>query len=194
MRVRLAITGIQWLLMSNQRAADPTNDLVKEYKAIYQKRKKTDEDLIQLSELEFILRIYHEENRGPYIPAINLKRCIQDGAKRSKQGKTVDEGLQTIEAQFPLIYSGPRGIKELQADKNFRDTRLVGVDGRLTLRTRPCFREWGLVGEFRMIPEVLSLSDLKSYAQQAGELKGLGDYRPEYGKFTVDLVEVVEAT
>jgi len=190
-RVQMTITGISPLLMSNQRAANPLDPLVKEYKAIYAKRKKTDDDLQALSDLEFLLRIYHDEEMGPYIPAINLKRCIQDGAKRSKQGKTVDEGLQTVEQGFKLLYKGPRDIADLKADANFRDTRLVGVETRLTLRTRPIFREWGVVATFHIIPEVLNLSDLKCFADQAGLLKGLGDYRPEFGKFTIENVEAI---
>lgn len=191
MRVQMTITGISPLLMSNQRAANPLDPLVKEYKTIYAKRKKTDDDLQALSDLEFLLRIYHDEEMGPYIPAINLKRCIQDGAKRSKQGKTVDEGLQTVEQGFKLLYKGPRDIADLKADANFRDTRLVGVETRLTLRTRPIFREWGVVATFHIIPEVLNLSDLKCFADQAGLLKGLGDYRPEFGKFTIENVEAI---
>ena len=192
MRIRMAITGTSMLLMSSQRAADPTDPLVKEYKSIYGKRKKTDEDLTQLADLEFMLRIYHSEEMGPYIPAINLKRCIQDGAKRSKQGKVVDEGLQTVKERFKLLYTGPRGLEELQADRNFRDTRLVGVESRLTLRTRPCFSEWGLVAEFNVVPELLSLADVVGYAKQAGALKGLGDYRPEFGKFEVTNIQTLD--
>lgn len=191
MRVQMTITGISPLLMSNQRAADPLHPLVKEYKAIYAKRKKTDDDLQQLSDLEFLLRIYHDDAMGPYIPAINVKRCIQDGAKRSKQGKVVDEGLQTVEQGFKLLYKGPRDIETLKEDRNFRDTRLVGVESRLTLRTRPIFREWGLVATFLIVPEVLGVSDLKNFATQAGMLKGLGDYRPEFGKFTIVDVKAI---
>jgi len=190
MKVQLTLVGTAPLLMSNQRAADPLDPMVKEYKAIYAKRKKTDEDHQQLSDLEFLMRIYHDEEMGPYLPALNIKRCIQDGAKRTRQGQTVDEGLQTVVRKFPLIYKGTRDLKELASDRRYRDTRLVGVEGRLTLRTRPIFEEWEITALFEYEPDCLSISDVKNFAEQAGRFKGLGDYRPEFGKFIVkDVVE-----
>ena len=66
MEVRVVISGVRPLLMSNQRSADPNDPIVQEMQALTRKASKaTAEERRQISNLEFRLRIYHDAEIGP---------------------------------------------------------------------------------------------------------------------------------
>lgn len=187
MRVQCVLTSREPMLMHSQRGSNPKDPLVREMKQIQAKRKKTDEDLDRMSDIEFQLGMYHDAEIGPFVPALNLKRCIQDGAKFSKRGKDISRGLWTLDSKFKLLYDGPRDMETLLQRDDFRDCRMAGVNNGLILRTRPIFHKWGLIGTFLLDDTVVSLADFRHYVEQAGSYVGLSDYRPEFGRFEAEV-------
>ena len=187
MNIRFTIEGTTPLLMSSQRGANPRDPLAREARLLAQKRSKlTDDEYDKLSDLEYTLRIYHDKALGPFLPAENVKRCIQDGAKMTKAGKQVERALWPIENAFALVYEGPRDLPGLLADPAFRDVRMAGVMGGLIERTRPFFTEWSLTPVMEMDETLLDLDQLADYLVKAGKYSGLGDYRPRFGRFRLD--------
>jgi hypothetical protein len=168
--------------MHNIRLADPLNEFARELKSITSKRKKTDEDHADMARVEFMGGIYWTEQLGPYLPAENILRTIQDGAKLSKQGKSVERGLIVLD-DAPLLYAGPRDREGLFADARFVDRRPVSIGQAKTVRTRPCFREWVAEVEAEVLTEVLDLDILARVTEDAGRYTGVGDYRPRFGRF-----------
>ena len=55
-------------------------------------------------------------------------------------------------------------------------------------RTRPRFVGWSVVAEFVVDTEVLDRDSLAMVAENAGLLVGVGDYRPRFGRYDVELV------
>ena len=51
---------------------------------------------------------------------------------------------------------------------------------------RPMFKEWSCSFEMEVADEMLNSETLKEILITAGKYKGVGDYRPEYGRFTVE--------
>ena len=190
MKVRIAIEGTTPLITHNIRLANPLDPIAKAMKAISAKRKKTEDDHLQLARLEFEGGLYLDPEVGPYIPGENVEKCIIEGARITKQGKQVERGLFITDNVVPLIYEGPRTPESLWSDENFRHTAAVRVGQQRVMRTRPVFRTWALDADGELDPGLLAPETLQELLDDAGAMVGIGDFRPRYGRFSAK-VEVL---
>ena len=76
------------MLVQSDVLVNPFHEITRAMKAITKKRVKTDDDLRELSRLEFYGSLYYDDILGPYLPGDNIVACLRDGAKRTKAGKT----------------------------------------------------------------------------------------------------------
>ena len=100
------------LLCHNERLADPLDPTTRAVAEISSKRKKTEADHLELARREFEGGLYLGEN-GPMIPAANMLRCVEDGARRVRKGKDVNRGIVPLEDYADLDYAGPRDVDTL---------------------------------------------------------------------------------
>ncbi len=189
MKFRITCAGTTDLLMHNARLANPLDPAAKAVKVVTSKRTKTDADHEELARLEHAGSLYCDEAVGPYIPGQNIERCLVDAAKVTKSGVKVTRGVFIYTDVNPLAYPGPRDPDGLWADLNFRHFASVKVGTNRIMRCRPVFRRWKVDAEGELDTSVLNLAELQSIAVTAGQMIGLGDYRPRYGRFEA----VVEA-
>jgi hypothetical protein len=180
----ITITGTAALLMHNGRLADPLDPATKALKAATSKRTKTDADHLEISRVEFIGGLYLDPDVGPYLPADNIWKTLQMAAKKSKQGKQVEEGVIITSDVNPLAYPGPRDVDGLWQNSNFVFRKTVVNQRNRVSRTRPIFQQWKVDAEGIIDENVINLADLRTIAERAGNLVGLGDWRPRYGRFT----------
>lgn len=196
MRVHLRATGTRPLLVHNVRLASPLDPIVKQIKQITSKKTKTDDDRLAIARLEFEGGLYHDPVIGPYLPGVYMLRCLQEGAKFTREGKKIERGVVMEDFMMPLIYKGPRTIEELwgdDGDSEFVDMRTVVVSRQKVDRCRPIFNQWVIETTLYADPEVLNFEDLERIAANAGKMEGLGDYRSMYGRFTAQLVNLDDA-
>lgn len=184
---RLTITSTAPLLMHNSRLADPLNPATKALRKYTAKRSKTEEDHETIARLEHVGSLYLEPEIGPYVPGQNIARCLIDGARISKQGVKITRGVFIATDINPLRYRGPRDAEGLWANENFRHMASVKVGTSRTMRCRPIFREWATDANGILDPSVIDLDSLAEIATTAGQMIGLGDWRPRYGRFTADV-------
>lgn len=187
MKVRLTLTGTAPMLMHNIQLSDPLNAVARAMKEISSKRKKTDEDQLRLAELEFKGGLYITDQLGPYVPGVNVEKCLVEGARITKQGKQVERGLFVEDNECPLLYQGPRTAADLWADEDFRSRMAVKVGTSRVQRTRPIFRQWAVEATAEVDPALLNLESVASIATDAGSMVGLGDFRPRYGRFVAQV-------
>jgi len=188
MKITMEVTGTSPLLMHNPRMVDPEFDLNRQIKAITVKRKKTDEDLRQIEMLEWYGGLYDTD--GVVVqPTSKLRKCLINAGKISKQGKGIERALSFSELNVPLIYEGPRDIKQLFADKMFHSRLSVGIMGKRVMRVRPQFSNWGLLVHGLFIEDAgMNIDELERIAELAGLAEGIGDNRVNgYGRFTVKI-------
>lgn len=190
MQIQLIAVGKGSLLMHSQRGLNRRDSLARDLGLLTSKRGKTDEDRDQISDMEFQLGLYWNEKLGVVLPAFNVLRSIQDGAKIAKLGKHVEKALHYTEKDFSVIYDGPQDIDGLLQDHSFRDVRMVGVMGKMVERTRPIFRDWGLKATFEVDDEVLDFNQITLACENAGNYAGLGDFRPHFGRFTAEVTRI----
>ena len=184
--IKVKIEGLTPLLMHNGQLADELHPIVRAMSEITSKpkKKKTLLDLQEHSRLEFMGGIYVDEDGAPCIPGENLERCIRDGATNESKGK-LSTAAVFVEGNWKLRYKGPKTVEELFEDKQYVLRKSVRIGAARVMRTRPIFTDWSLDFEVRFNAAVMDFDSIKKALDYAGEIKGLGDWRPRYGRFEV---------
>lgn len=178
------IRGIAPLVMHNGQLANPMNKFAKAMKAITSKRKKTDEDHIELAHLEFLGGLYVDERGRPVLPGEVLEATIVGGAKKTKKGKDAKSAI-IVDGNFPVIYDGPKTPEALWEDERFRYVAGVVVGQSRVMRTRPMFKNWECKFTVHYLDEVLDAKEVIDFVETAGRMVGLIDGRPRFGRFEV---------
>lgn len=183
-KLTLTITGTAPLLMHNARLADPLDPAAKALARLTAKRSKTEDDHLEIAQVEHAGGLYLDPDVGPYLPGDNIWRCLYDAAKKHKLGEKVKAGLMVDTIVNPLSYTGPRDAAGLWADAAFRYRSSAKVMGRRVIRNRPIFREWATSADLVIDPNVFDDQQIRTIVETAGAYIGLGDWRPRFGQFT----------
>jgi hypothetical protein len=187
----IQLDGTRPLLMHNIRAlGDPLHPVAKAIKRVSAKRKKTEEDHLEMRKLEFFGGLYMDDEEGPYVPAVNFMRCLVDAARITREGKNVERGVIVLNDIGRLEYGGPRTAEGLWEDESFRSIEMVRVGQARVARCRPMFRNWSTSFEAQVDTAIMSPEDFDEILHKAGNMVGLGDFRPRFGRFTATKVEV----
>lgn len=185
-QLKVKIQGRSPLLMHSDRFANPLDPATKAHKELTGKRKKTDSDHEAIARSEWMGSLYHDDKIGPYIPGQNLDASLQEAAKLQKLGKKFKQAVMVVENEVPLQYKGPRDPEGLFA-AGFIDVRGVKVAMAKLMRCRPKFNEWACEFTVAYNEEVLNAEEVRKAILDAGELIGVCDYRPRYGKFFAEV-------
>lgn len=202
MKIRLVADGRtdaggMALVLHNERLADPLDPITRRLAGITKKRNKTVDDHNEIARTEFFGGLYTSEpittddsgeilvteGSVPVIPAWNMIRCLQDGAKRHKRGPDVLRGIHPLNENAPIEYDGPLNPHELWATGEFSLRKGVGVQRSRTIRTRPIFTEWRAVLSVELDMQVFDVDTLQVFWSDAGRYAGIGEMRPVYGRF-----------
>lgn len=195
MNVNLTVTGTRPLLMHNVQLASPMNPYAKQLAALNRAKKsstRTDEDRLEIARVEWEGGLYFDDAVGPYVPASWVFKTILEGARLGRRGPLIEGGLLVEEMVHPLLYDGPRNVAKLWGDGTspFVDFRTVRVGQAKVDRCRPIFKDWSFEASLVVDPNVLDVSVLEEIATIAGKLKGIGDYRQQFGRFEVKIDQV----
>lgn len=183
--IKVRLTGARPLLMHADVFADPLNPLTKAHKSLTGKRKKTDDDHEAIAKSEWRGGLYFDSDIGPYIPGINIESSMVAGGKLSKLGAQLKRSAEVMTDVCKLEYEGPRTVEGLWS-KGFYDARSVKVGQARIVRYRPIFHKWSLVCEVAFNPESIDKADILRCLVDAGLYCGVGDYRPKFGRFSVE--------
>jgi hypothetical protein len=186
MQLELEMTGTTPLVMHNAQLSDPLNRYAKAIAEISAKRAKTEADHIEMSRLEFLGGLYVDaDGKTVVMPGENIKRCLVNAAKATKEGKPLERSLLlTEQVTFPLVYIPLKTPEELWNDKSHVSRRSVKVGQSRIMRTRPVFFAWNITS--RWLLENMNLANFERIAKRAGDVEGLGDHRSlGSGRFSV---------
>ena len=185
--LKCKIVGVSPLLMHNGRLANQADSYAKAMKEISSKRKKTDADYEEMARLEWFGGLYLADGK-PCIPGYVFEGCLigkGGAARKERMGKEAAAALWVME-DFSLQYEGPKDPYELWEDEAFRLQALVIVNSSRVMRTRPMFKDWSADVEVDFNPELLNEDQVRRWVEVAGEQVGLMDWRPKFGRFTVE--------
>ena len=185
--IKFRITGTKPLLMHSDKFADPLNPATKAHKELTSKRKKSDEDHEAIAKSEWLGGLYYDEDLGPYLPGVMLDAVIVSGAKLSKLGTHVKRSVEVMDFKVPLVYDGPRTPQELW-DARFYDARSVKVQAARLMRYRPLFMSWSAEFDVVFDEESINQEQVVKCLVDGGLYAGIGDYRPKFGRFSVEVL------
>lgn len=184
----MTVIGTAPLLMHNSQLSDEFNPVTLEMKKLTSKKtKKTEDDRWELRRLEHLGSLYFDPELGPYMPAQNIEACLAKAAGLTRNGQDVKRGIRITSDVNPLVYKGPRETKTLWKDPNHVHNASVKVGQARIIRTRPIFREWAFEANGIIDVNVIDVESLTQFAEKAGTLIGLGDWRPRFGTFNAEI-------
>lgn len=189
--VKLIIKGTRPLLMHSDILCNSLHPLAKAHKALTDSNKgrnKTDDKTEDVAKSEWLAGLYFDNETGPYIPGVNIESAIVAGGKLQRLGAQLKRAVEVLDDKCVLKYKGPRDIEGLW-NSGFYDARSVKVTTSRIIRYRPLFREWETEFEVMFDPEMINLDQLVKCAVDAGMYIGIGDYRPKFGRFSVEVVK-----
>jgi len=210
-KFRIKVTGDTALIMHNGRLANPMDKATKEVSEAHKaySKNKTEENFYALARAEFMGSLYYLEQGGtvigPVWPTDNLFSSLKKAGAKVKRGRSSLKNPVAAAIMWdgpednPLAYAGfgsgrpPRSAEELWKNENYRFQKAARVGAAKVQRTRPIFKSWGFEVSGTLDTEILDFEDLVAVVKIAGQLIGLGDWRPEkggsYGRFTAEVVD-----
>lgn len=189
--IKMKWTGIRPLVMNNGAMVDRANPLKIKIDRINKKKSKdvTDTENEERDHLQWEGALYWSDELGPIIPADNIERCLQLGAQKSQKGKSIAAAVFCTEPEFAIEYDGPKDKNKMYLTRKFELRKPVVVAKQRVMKVRPMIQAgWVITPEFEFDDKIINEKDLVKAAEDAGALIGLGDWRPKFGRFIVEIV------
>jgi len=190
--IKMKWTGVRPLIMHNGRLADPLDEYTSQIKEMRKDKRAagTDSVMKKLVRLEWEGSLYWSESMGPVIPSDNIERCVQLGAQKIKKGKDVMAAVFCAEPEVKLEYDGPRALDAMHNSGRFVIRKGVVIKKQRIIRIRPMFPTgWSVSFALEYDNQVIDEKDLVRCCEEAGALVGLGDWRPKFGRFVVEVLK-----
>ena len=190
-KLHVALAGTGTLMMHSPKTVNPLHPLALELKKYTSKRKKTEDDLQKISELEWEAGLYYDEANGLHIPVECLQKTLVNGAKLFKAGKDIERYVQFTGAVAPLDIGVPFDLEKMRHDMKYYDVRAVAVMRARVIRTRPRFDVWRCAFDIIYDNEHIDVETIARAFENAGQYVGLCEGRSlGYGRFATVIEEV----
>ena len=187
--ITFKLTSASPFLMHNAQLVDPLNRWAKEIKRISSKRKKVEADQEEIARLEFLGSLYMTSAEGklvPCLPGAVLEATIVAAGRTRKMGKQVQSGV-FVANDSPLVYEGPTNADDLWKNEEFRLRCPAKVGQARIMRTRPKFSNWTADVTVSFHDSDIDGRTIEELMVIAGEIIGVGDWRPRFGRFNIAL-------
>jgi hypothetical protein len=185
--IKVRLIGDRPLLMHAGRLADPLDEIAGDLAKITGKRNKTRADHEEIARVEWHGSLWLYESH-PCIPAEAVEASFIAAARAKRKAKQARAGLMVMGPSL-LVYDGPSELNELWNNPAFRLRHPVRIGNARTMRTRPRFNAWRADVVATFLPTLLDRTEALEIFKIAGAQEGLGDWRPKYGRFSVELLK-----
>ena len=152
----------------------------------------TKQDTWEATKEVFESRMYINEDGQIELPNRVIRRCLVLAAQKAytilglKSGKASYKGI--VESMVFLNYGGLKINKT--KDDCIKQESFVVVSNSKILRIRPMLENWEGEITLTVVNESqLPINILDELMKFAGTFLGLGDYRPEFGRFTAERIK-----
>lgn len=189
-KISVKLTGNGPMLMHSDKLSDPLSEITKAHKRLTAdfQLKKTDDGQIAIARSEYMASFYLDNKGVICLPGLNIRKSLIEGARLHKGGKGIERGVVFIDGMIPLEYDGPKDCEKLWENSRFVDARGVVVNRGRLIRYRPVFREWSVVVNCIINEDIIDTGGLLHYWAEAGAMVGMGDFRPLFGRYNVEVI------
>jgi hypothetical protein len=185
--IKFRVEGKEELLMANPRTVDPFDPYTILKKQITAKRKKTDEDQLDLRRLDVESKIYWDDSIGVYVPATWVSAALAGNSwMRAKIRKAeVRSAVFPVDRRIKLNYEKSncvKSIKDISGNPFFVKTMLLKQGQVKIAKCAPVFHEWSFETSLNFDKAIIDRSTLTELLAYAAMYGGFGDFRPTYGR------------
>ena len=187
------ITGIAPLLQNNPQTVDRFNPYTRAMSRINSKKtKRTDDDYIELRNLEIRSKIYFDDEIGVYVPSTWMTSAICGASFRvAKTGKTdIRAGVFATESRLPLRYADSNKVKtpdDLVGNPTFRHMMTLKQGQVRVVKAIPIFHKWSFTCGLEFDDKIIDAQTLEQIIVHSAKYGGFGDFRPTFGRATAEV-------
>lgn len=190
-KLHVTLKGTNTLMMHSPKTVNPLHPLALELKKYTSKRKKTEDDLQKISELEWEAGLYYDDSNGLHIPVECLQKTLENGARLFKCGKDIQRYVQFTGAVAEFDIGVPFDIEKMKHDMKYYDVRAVAVQRSRVIRTRPRFNVWRCEFDILYDEAHIDIETISRAFENSGQYVGLCEARSlGYGRFATRIDEV----
>jgi len=187
------VKGIAPLLTNNPQTVDRFNHYARKMKAINDKKtRRTDDDYLELRQLEMAAKVYFDDSLGAYVPSTWMSEGLAGSAfatvKLSRD--KLRGGLFVTESKLKLNYKDSDKVREssdLVGNPTFRHTIALPQGQVRVVKVFPIFHEWSFSANVEYDDAIMDFGMLDRIAKYAGKYVGFGDLRPTFGRALVEV-------
>lgn len=187
-------TGLDSLLQNNPQMSDPLNKYSKEMKLVTGKRKKTDDDILTMREIELRAKIYWDEALGGiYVPSTWVTASIQGVSWSKAKIKKADirACVFVTEPKLKLTYEGMEKVKkplDIVKQDQFHNVASLKQGQVRVVKATPIFHGWSFAATVEFDDSIINERELKELIEYGAAFGGFGDFRPTHGRATVEFI------
>jgi len=123
----------------------------------------------------------YRNSHGCYAPSAWLEASLRETAKNFK-GK----GRASLKATvLATVFVEPDEILLNKDTYDEIDQRPAVIQRARIVKSRPKFNSWELEFVIQFDEKIINKGVLKQLLEEAGKTKGIGDYRPKFGRFEI---------
>lgn len=192
---RITVTGMNYLLQNNPQTVDPFNRYTKAKKTITDKRIKTEDDLLELGNIETESKVYFDDELGVYVPTRWLTEAICTGAYaviKVGRGK-MRGGVFATADKAKLLYEGSDKVKtiaDVVMNPKFRHRAMLPQGQARVPKDFPIFKKWSFSTVVEFDDTVVDFAGIRKVMERTAQYVGFGDFRPTFGRATAEVAHV----
>lgn len=192
----IRINGINPLLQNNPQTVDRFNPYTKRMAQINAKKtRRTDDDYLELQDIEIRAKLYFDETIGVYVPSTWISSAIAATAfKVAKISKADIRGaLFTTQDKIKLNYRDSNKVKSPQdivGNHDFRINMTLKQGQVRIVKAVPIFHEWSFETEVEFDDKIIDPDSLTRIVEHMAKYGGFGDFRPTFGRAIAEVKHV----
>lgn len=187
------ITGVSPLLQNNPQTVDRFNKFAKRMKEISAKgTRRTDDDYLEMRDLEMESKIYFDDELGVYLPSGWLAEAIATAAFRvAKISKANIRGALFIsDDKIKLAYRDSAKVKKITdivGNAAFRQMLTLPQGQVRIVKAFPIFHGWSAETGIEFDDKIIDPDSLTRIVEHTSRYVGFGDFRPKFGRATAEV-------
>lgn len=192
----LRIKGVSPLLQNNPQTVDRFNKFAKRMSQINAKKtRRTDDDYLELRDIEIESKVYFDSEMGVYVPATWVAEAIATSAfKVAKISRADIRGAMfTVEDKIKLTYRDSSKVKtvaDVVGNEAFRQMLTLPQGQVRVVKAFPIFHDWSFETSLEFDDKIIDPDSLTRITEHTAKYGGFGDFRPKFGRAVAEVEHV----
>lgn len=192
----VTIKGVGTLLQNNPQTVDRFNKFSRRAAAINAKKtRRTDDDYLELREIEVESKTHFDEAIGVYAPASWLMESMAcNGFKVAKLSRdTIRGSVFVTDDKLKLQYEGMERVKTIRdivMNQQFHWVAGLPQGQVRVMKAFPKFQKWSFQATIEFDDKMVDPGSLTAILQHAAKYNGFGDFRPTFGRAIAEVNHV----